>query len=101
MLELRITASAAHDMSEIAAYIAEQLGNPTAASDLICDIRKKIKLALEHPYMYPSCEDLLHNDAYRKIVVQNYVVIYRVDEKASFLWLERVFYGRRNYPDLI
>lgn len=36
---------------------------------------------------------------YRFLVVGNYLVFYRV--KGNDVYVDRVFYGRRNYPELL
>ena len=51
--------------------------------------------------MYPLCEDVfLSSKGYRKAVVDNYIVLYRLygDDAAI---ISRVLYGRRNYAEII
>ena len=41
------------------------------------------------------------DSGYRKITVKNYIVFYRVDDKANTIYIMRVIYGRRDYINLI
>ena len=48
--------------------------------------------------MYEACRDLrLCAKGYRKAVIRNYVLIYKVDEKDQTVLLLRFFYGKQDY----
>lgn len=48
--------------------------------------------------MYEACRDLrLRAKEYRKAVIRNYVLIYKVDEKNRTVLLLRFFYGKQDY----
>ena len=47
--------------------------------------------------MYPLCSEPLDALGYRKIVIENYILIYSVDEKSETVNLLRSFYGKRKY----
>lgn len=38
---------------------------------------------------------------YRKVVIKNYIMIYRVEETTHTVYILRFFYGRRDYEKLI
>lgn len=48
-------------------------------------------------FMYPLCSEPLDALGYRKIVIENYILIYSVDEKSETVNLLRSFYGKRKY----
>ena len=37
------------------------------------------------------------NEEFRKIVVDNYVILYTIDEKRKTIYISHMYYGRRNY----
>ena len=52
--------------------------------------------------MYEQCRDpQLRALGYRKAIIKNYVMIYRVDEDKKIVYILRFFYGRRDYEKLI
>ena len=54
------------------------------------------------PYLYALCSSpQLSARSYRKAVLRNYLLIYRVDEAQKTVYLLRFFYGRRQYETLL
>ena len=54
------------------------------------------------PFMYELCQDVrLRSLGYRKALINNYVMIYRVDEGTKTVYILRFFYGRLDYEKLI
>ena len=52
--------------------------------------------------MYVSCNDPhLKSLGYRKAVIRNYILIYKVDETEKIVYLMRLFHGRQDYEKLI
>lgn len=100
--KLNVSAEAHEDVSEIVGYIVLNLSNPIAAKRLLDSIQDEYKTICESPNSYSLCSDKrLRSEGYRKIVVKNYVIIYRVDEERNIVNVVRVFYGKRNYEKLI
>ena len=64
-----------------------------------------IRLSLIHISMCirdRQCRDArLKSLGYRKALINNYVMIYRVDEDAKAVYILRFFYARRDYEKLI
>jgi plasmid stabilization system protein ParE len=97
-----ITELAAQDLDNIVSYIAEQLANPSAASRLLEDIAKCYGYLKASPQIYEICRDpKLSKDGYRKTVIHNYVLIYRIDEAARIVYILRFFYGGMDYAKLL
>ena len=44
---------------------------------------------------------LVLGQGYRKAVIKNYILVYRVDEKNNIVYVFHIFYGRRDYEKLI
>ena len=52
--------------------------------------------------MYEFSHNLrLHRMGYHKVVIKNYVMLYRVDEQAKTVYVMHFFYGARQYEKLI
>lgn len=89
------------DLLGISDYISNKLQNPQAAQNLIKAIFNEIdklksdpelgaSLFSVFPYFFPT--------EYRRLIVRNYVVIYKIEENIA---IKRVFYGRREYIALL
>lgn len=90
------------DIDSVLDYIVNALKNPTAAKNLFDKIEKVYIDIANNPFMYAYCNNSrLQNDGYRKAVINNYVLIYRVDEGKNTAFVVRFFYGRQNYIELI
>ena len=96
------TELAVQDLNGILEYIAVSLSNPTAAAAFADEV-EKCYAGLEHmPLMYEQCQDVqLRALGYRKALIKNYLLIYKVDEAEKTVYILRFFYSRQNYVELI
>ncbi len=46
-------------------------------------------------------DEILRKKGYRKIVIDNYIVIYKVNKDERLVIIVRIIYNRRQYQDLI
>ena len=83
MYKLEYLPVARKDMLEIVRYISGELQNPDAADRLAVELVD----ALKHEY--------------RKILVQNYLMFYWVDEEKKLVTVARVVYAKRDYGRLL
>lgn len=98
---LLIAEDAEYDIDGIIGYMVNSLQSPAAASSFISKLEACYRKVLSNPRMYPLCEDVfLSSKGYRKAVVDNYIVLYRLygDDAAI---ISRVLFGRRNYAEII
>lgn len=100
--KLIITDAFHRDFDSAVSYIALSLENRTAAASLI-DAVEKCYNDLEYmPFMYEACQDIyLKERGYRKAVIHNYIMVYRVDEQSKTVNILRLFHGRQDYLKLI
>lgn len=91
--------SAYEDIAAILHRI-ERLSGKKSADRIVDRILSAIDLLATTPYMGPLHHDpMLARLGYRKLVIGQYVVVYRVDEgQATVL---RVFHGRSDYTSQI
>lgn len=100
--KLTITEAANQDMDKILSYILNNLCNPKAAIDLANDIEAKYDEVCLHPYMFEESRDkILKSKGYRRIPVQNYVILYKVDKKNKVIYITRIFYCGQNYREYL
>ena len=89
--------SALEDLKEIVRYIAHTLQNPKAAERLGLEIIKKTDLIADFPYSEPRYTPIKPLEyEYRKLLVKNYFVFYRIDETKKTVTVARVIYAKRN-----
>ena len=90
------------DIDGIVSYMVDKLQNQTAAIGFLDDVEKSYKNIIGNPLMYGLCnDDKLRNQGYRKIPIKNYIILYSVDKKEKTVTVMRIFYGGRNYTELV
>lgn len=87
------------DIDRTFKYISCNLSSPQAAKKLMANIDKSITLAAENPYMYPLCPERLSILGLRKIVIDNYIAVYTVNENYKSVQFLNLFFGGQNYVD--
>lgn len=102
MYNLEFLPIARQDMSEIAKYINRVLCNPIAAMNTIRRMVAAAEDLQAQPYAcpvyYPPRELPFE---YRKLIVGNYIMFYRVDERQRLITVVRVIYAKRDYGSLL
>jgi len=99
--EVILTDVALDELDEIYEYIHKNLDNKSAANRLMEKIENGF-LELEHnPYMCVEVNIRKNDEIYRKLVVDNYVALYDVDEEYKQVVIYRVLYSGRNYLKLL
>jgi len=102
MYQLKYLPTAMQDMIEIAKYISNELGSPTAADKLANEMISAAESITEFPYSKPAyfpVKPLKHE--YRRLAVKNYVMFYWVNEIEKCIVIARVIYARRNFERLL
>lgn len=102
MYKLEYLPVARRDMIEIVRYISQELQNPTAADQLAMELIEAGDSIPKFPYANPAfipIRPLMHE--YRKLLVQNYVMFYWVDEVKKLVTVARIVYAKRDYGRLL
>ena len=94
--EIIFLPEAVSELENIYKYISENSFSEKTANKVIIDIDKAISYIKTFPYMYPMSVF----DGYRKCIVKNYVVFYRVDEIAKEAIIVHVFHGAQDIENL-
>ncbi|WP_425057881.1 hypothetical protein SCACP_24470 [Sporomusa carbonis] len=99
---LQFTPKAEEDLDEIYEYIFGTLSAPVAANKLADNIEKAILRLKEYPF---SCQYVLDEPlkarGYRKLIVDNYLVFYLVNEVEEQVVIMRILYGASKYQDIL
>lgn len=93
---------ARRDMVDIAKYIGVKLANPDAAERLAEKMVESAEDLANMPYkcpMYIPVKPL--KQEYRKLIVQNYIMFYCIDEDKKLVTIARVVYSGRDYEKLL
>lgn len=102
MYGLEFLPIAQQDMSDIAKYINKVLCNPIAAMNTIRRMVAAAEDLQTQPYAcpvyYPPRELPFE---YRKLVVGNYILFYRVNEQRKLVTVVRVVYAKRDYGSML
>ena len=99
--EVILTDVAKEDLEEIYEYISEHLLEILAANRLMEKIEQKILRLEQNPYSCVEVHIKPHNEVYRKLVIDNYIVLYEVDEKYKQVVVYRIIYGKTDYLKII
>ncbi|MDE5648896.1 MAG: type II toxin-antitoxin system RelE/ParE family toxin [Oscillospiraceae bacterium] len=85
---------ARRDIIDIAKYIGVKLANPNAAERLAEKMIEATEKLTDMPYkcpVYIPVKPLKYE--YRKLIVQNYIIFYRIDEDKKLITIVRVVYS--------
>ena len=96
MPKLVFSPQAKDDLSEIAAYIAQD--KPIAARNFVRQLRGACQRLKAQPWAGEQCPEF-SSRSYRKIVFRNYVIIYEVGGAA--LQIVRVVHAARDWGKLV
>lgn len=99
---LVITQMAESELDDIVCYISDDLKNPPAAVSFLEQVENCYNHLVDNPFIYSLCDNPeLKNKGYHKVVIKNYIMIYKVDKPANTVYILHIFFGRRDYMSLI
>ncbi|MEW6696264.1 MAG: type II toxin-antitoxin system RelE/ParE family toxin [Bacillota bacterium] len=102
MFKLLVSELAHRDLDNIISYIAVQLANPKAAGDFLDELEKCYGYLKSNPMMYAKCQNKrLEKEGYRRVLIKNYVLVYKVNEASKTVSILRFFYSAQDYVKLI
>lgn len=83
-------------MRNIYEYISENLNEKKIANKLLRLIDKKIKLLEVFPLAYKLYKKE-ENFEYRKLIVKNYIIIYKINLKQKEIFISHIYNQKFNY----
>lgn len=98
----RFTKQAIHDFEEILDYLYVNLENPIAAKNLQKKIFERIDLLRVFPDSGSSVNnEFLSDKTVRKVVVNNYIIYFKVHHDDEMITIVRIIYGKRNLDEIL
>ncbi|HBT96324.1 MAG TPA: type II toxin-antitoxin system RelE/ParE family toxin [Desulfobulbaceae bacterium] len=100
--KLIVSRDAHEDLAGIIGYITNELANREAAASFLDEVEERYNRVINNPHIYALCNDArLERMGYRKIVIKNYLILYRIDVENKTVYIVRIVYGGRDYPELL
>lgn len=97
---VKLTDQFLEEFEEIIDYISRQLKNIDASNRLMEKVKNNILLLENSPRMYIGTEKTDRTERqYRRMIVNNYVILYTIDELKKMVYIAHIYYGGRNYLD--
>ncbi len=98
MYNLRIAEIADQDLDAIVKYIAIELANPEASRTFLDKLESVYLYLKNSPLMYPVCDDRrLKAKDYHKVMIKNYILIFKIEQSTNTVYILRFFYGSQDY----
>jgi toxin ParE1/3/4 len=99
---IRFTQPASDDLYEIVRYISDDLREPKTARALVQRIQEEVYGLAELPMRYAVVMDeRLAAQGIRKMLVESYLVFYKVTEENGLVTVLRILHGRRDWLKLL
>jgi len=100
--KLQVMPRAVVDLENIYEYISNELSAPAAAHILMQKVEAAFMRLRDFPESCPMCQDeILQQKGYRKLVVNNYIALYKVDNYTKAITVMRVVHGRQDYSGFV
>lgn len=98
---IKFTAHARKDLDRIFFYIASELYAPQAATCIMKMIDQSISNLSTQPFIAPLINDeFLSKKGLRKLVAEDYIILYKVQKTANNVMIYRIVNGKTNYISL-
>ena len=96
--KIKLTEDFKEEAQEIYDYIYHVLKNPQASKKLRKRVVERINNLKQFPKMYKIIKkkDKLKRH-YRRIDIDNYIILYSLDEIKNIVYVTHIYYGKRNY----
>lgn len=95
---IKLTNRARKDLEGIFRYVTEALQEPGTAQNLIDTLEQEIKTLDTMPNRCPERRRGIYaNRGYRKLLVKNYTVIFKVEEDRALVRIVTIRYSRSQF----
>ncbi len=97
---VKLTEQFLDEFEEICDYISNKLKNIDASNRLREKVIYNVLLLENAPRMCTEIEKVDRTERqYRKMAVNNYVILYTIDELEKIVYIAHIYYSGRNYLD--
>jgi len=94
--DVKLLGIAENDIDEICEYLSQFY--PSTPGKFLDALDKDLENVSRNPYMYPIYE---YNKKYRRIVTNDYLVFYKIDEETNFVRVYRILHGKQNISTVL
>lgn len=100
--KVEVTQTAERDILDINTYLEFHSGTYTA-NRFREELRNKLTLLKTNPEVFPPVNAIVlaHNSEYRKLSINQYLIIYSIWTETETVVVERVLHARRNWSSII
>ncbi len=96
--EIEFTEDARDEIRDIYEYISKNLVAEEAAKRLMRKMRQSVMDLAGSPKIYMKIEKKdKRKREFRRMVIDNFVVLYTIDENKKTIYISHMYYGRKNY----
>lgn len=96
--EVILTNQAENELNNIYNYISKTLIAEKAANNLMEKIENTFLILEDMPKAFRVIKKYKHiHFEYRKTVINNYIIVYRIEKDGKTVYIDRIIYGKRNY----
>lgn len=89
-----------NEFEEICDYISNKLKNIDASNRLREKVISNVLLLEHSPRMCTEIEKTDRTERqYRRMIVNNYIILYTIDEPKKIIYVAHIYYSKRNYLD--
>ena len=92
-----LTEKAKFELDSIYQYISKSFMAEGTAKRFIDKLKKSILRLEDMPESCSIIKEHTFREEYRKLVINNYIAIYRIDKDNKKVYITRIVYGGRNY----
>lgn len=91
-----------NDLKDIIHYIYHNLDAPLTASTLLDEIESAVSALSVMPFRYGLVDDAyLHRKKFRKCLVKNYIIFYKVNKENKTVMIHRILHARQKWIDIL
>ena len=99
---IEFSKEAKKDLIDIYSYIKYNLQDDNNTNNFIENLKSEINDLKEYPTSHPIIDyGLIRRLKIRKIIVNDYIVFYIVDDDKDKVQIVRIMYGKQNWLELI
>ena len=90
------------DLKDIIHYIYHNLDAPLTTSALLDEIESAVSALSVMPFPYGLVDDAyLHRKKFRKCLVKNYIIFYKVNKENKTVMIHRILHARQKWIDIL
>lgn len=96
--KVKLTEEFLEEIEDVCDYISNKLKNIDASNRLREKVMYNVLLLEKSPKLFVEIEKADRTKRiYRRIVVDNYIVLYTIDETEKVVYIAHIYYGGQNY----